>query len=306
MARNLKTVEIKLPHPGFYGSVYESEIDSQQEHWVEYECKENEEGEPAWPEELRISESDMNDMLMYVCSYSDAYRKLAEYYVDAFSYAAGEALGISAPEMVKSYDWEKKREVTEKRQVESLRLSFAGMESPRYYNFETDRVFAQIPVSVVRKLWSMSKADEHATLTRVAKERHSSYDGFISHYDRNWESWGPVADWDHNQLETLLIAACEIAEFDWQDSELSIYCSVVEDQWAWDDCVNWDDLEARRKEKRIELLRDWLESDEIAAKEWISNDPRADELIMTTPSEFAEFDLSGLNYRCTKTPDLFR
>lgn len=53
-------------------------------------------------------------------------------------------------------------------------------------------------------------------------------------------------------------------------------------------------------------MRDWLESDPEAARAWIGNNAElADSLILSHASDFAEFDLAGIAYRCPVTPDLF-
>lgn len=310
MARNLKTVEIKLPFSGFYESLYSGAIDSREESFVEYRTtEEGDDSELNWPEDLRIDASDLASILFDVTDYPAAYDKLARAYVDAFSQLAGDGLGISAPEQVKFYDREAKGYKTRREVVSSLRLTFADMSSPREYNFTTDRIFANVPVSVVRKLWAIVKADSFDTLTRVAQERHCSRSGFISGYRSDWRDWGALADWDHNQLETLLIAACEVERFDWEDSDLAIYYATTEsetDYQAWESAVDWQRFDEKRNAKRVELMRDWLEEDSDAARAWIGNNGElSDSLILSNADEFAEFDLADIQYRCPLTSDLF-
>lgn len=303
MTKKLQTREICIPHPGFYHSIYSSEIDSEESQWLEYQHESyNEYGESRYPEPLQIGESDLAELLIQYTDYSSAYRALAESYVESFSLLAGEALEISAPELVKFYSWEKKTRISEKRIIESLRLTFADMTSPKYYNFETDRVFANIPVSVIRKLWRISKDDSHATLTRVAKARHSSRSGFISHYESDWRDWGAVAQWDCNQLQTLLIAACESKGFDCDDSELSIYYATVENtsNCAWDNAVDWKAFDSAQLEKRAELLSAWLEHDAEKATAWIGNNSElSDAILAADPTLFAPELVANIPYRCS-------
>lgn len=296
--------EIQLPHPGFYNSVYSGEIDSQEEQYAEHLADEDRE---EWPEPLQLDGAEHAEILFDVTDYSACYRKLAEWYVDAFSTLAGEALGISAREKVKFWSWADKRYKTEKRDVASLRLTFGAMDSPREYNFTTDRVFANIPASVIRKMWSISKEDDHATLTRVADDRHTSYDGFISHYRADWTTWGAVMRWDHNQLETLLRAACEVRGFDWQDSDLSIYYATTEDgSSAYDTGVDYAKRDEKVTEKRAEKLAEWLEDDPESAKAWIGHNAEKARQVMQPHSDmFDACDLSNVTYRCDKTPDMF-
>jgi len=116
--------------------------------------------------------------------------------------------------------------------------TFSGMESPRFYNFETDRVFVKVPTSVIRRIYAETP---NTTITRYAEERHTSYDGFISHYSPDWVSWGPVETWDHNQLQTLLLAYLyeERGEGWDQWAEFSLIEDLsgngYYDQWLWTD-----------------------------------------------------------------------
>jgi len=104
-------------------------------------------------------------------------------------------------------------------------LVFDELSSPREYNFETDRIFAEIPdAEVSRLLQETAPAD----LARVATERFTSYDGFISSYSPDVAEWGPVDEWDHNQVGTLLIAH---AGDDWDERELYLMDDADLDNW---------------------------------------------------------------------------
>ena len=71
------------------------------------------------------------------------------------------------------------------------------MDSPREYNFTTDRVYAHIPVNVVLALFARSAAEGHARLRETIRERFTSYDGFHSHYDTTLDTWleRDVTEW---------------------------------------------------------------------------------------------------------------
>lgn len=83
---------------------------------------------------------------------------------------------------------------------------FVAMESPKYYNFETDRIFVEIDRKSLAK---MIRKTSPGVLAETAKARHESRSGFISFYSPDWKTWGPVSSWDHNQLGTLLRAYLE-------------------------------------------------------------------------------------------------
>ena len=83
-----------------------------------------------------------------------------------------------------------------------LNLTFDGMSSPKYYNFETDRIFATIDRETLAR---MLRAVPRKALRKRIRERFASRDGFISHYPRDLSDWPrQLCDWDHNQVGTLL------------------------------------------------------------------------------------------------------
>jgi len=104
-----------------------------------------------------------------------------------------------------------------------LGLRFESMQSPREYNFMTDRIFCLISPAKVKELY---KATDKKILADIIKEQFTSRDGFMSHYENTLDSWivgegqrerqkpcGPKA-WDHNQIETLIIARLKQAGVD--------------------------------------------------------------------------------------------
>lgn len=80
---------------------------------------------------------------------------------------------------------------------------FESMDSPKFYNFETDRLFIELPLEETRRIL---RETSPASLDLVAGERHTSRSGFISFYSPDWRTWGDVTTWDHNQLQTLVEA----------------------------------------------------------------------------------------------------
>ncbi|MGY3041423.1 hypothetical protein ACVWWQ_003055 [Rhodanobacter sp. TND4EL1] len=80
---------------------------------------------------------------------------------------------------------------------------FESRDSPTFYNFETDRVFIELPPEEARR---MLRTTSPAALDQVARDRHTSRSGFISFYSPDWRTWGEVEGWDHNQLQTLIEA----------------------------------------------------------------------------------------------------
>jgi len=80
---------------------------------------------------------------------------------------------------------------------------FESLDSPRFYNFETDRLFIELPLEEIQRL---RRETSTVSLDRVAAERHTSRSGFISFYSPDWRTWSDMGSWDHNQLQTLVEA----------------------------------------------------------------------------------------------------
>lgn len=94
-----------------------------------------------------------------------------------------------------------------------ISIPFKDMTSPKYYNFETDRLFCEISESDIQKLYDIA---DKTILEKLVSDKFTSRDGFSSFYQNSLKDTGqdyktswdkPVLDWDHNQLGTLLTAA---------------------------------------------------------------------------------------------------
>lgn len=124
-----------------------------------------------------------------------------------------------------------------------------GMESPREYNFTTDRIFAKLPYKTVKLLFD--KCDK-AILDAIIKKSFTSYDGFISFYEPNRAAWGPLKTWDHNQVGCILralVAEHFSKEWEW---------ALVENWSGNGDISNWmyDGLD--EEGKRLVKIADYL------------------------------------------------
>lgn len=87
-----------------------------------------------------------------------------------------------------------------------LSLRFESLQSPREYNFETDRIFCHIDCVEVKRI--LSKTDRKV-FEQKACEMFTSRSGFVSFYDPDIIQWGDVETWDHNQIFCLLSAYVE-------------------------------------------------------------------------------------------------
>lgn len=247
---------INLPcFPGFYESLLSHEIDHIEEQEAEWRAEQDQEEQP---EHLRLTAREFADILWRCSDYSAAYHDLAREWVEAFDYVVKDEIDLA------------------------LNLEYESMDSPREYNFATDRVYAHIPWRRVLRLFAISKADKHETLSDTIRRRFTSRSGFISFYPDDLQSWlaKPLADWDHNELGTLLLAALQVKGFNPEYDDLAIYYRTVDGETAYtayDNCVDWEKFDSLVADAREEKLEAW----------------RAENPEIEPP------------YRCPDTPDLF-
>lgn len=88
-------------------------------------------------------------------------------------------------------------------EITDIQIEFESVQSPKYYNFTTDRVFGYIKDPDLLK---MLQEVERNTLDSVCCELFTSRSGFISHYNPDYREWGTLDEWDHNQLGALFVA----------------------------------------------------------------------------------------------------
>lgn len=229
-----------IPFPGFYGSLLSGELDHVEEQNAEYAVERQK--EDGIPSDLHLTAREFSEVFYDCTDYRAVHEHAAKEYATSFDVVASEALGFK------------------------LGLEFEEMTSPKYYNSETDRLFAKTTWWNVRRMFTMSRRDGHKTLAAVIKERFTSYDGFISSYRNDLQSWleKPFREWDHNELGTLLIACLKLTgEFEDDRPEWRVYEHMSESgdfQTAIDNGVDWPKYESKvaelRADKEAELRAD--------------------------------------------------
>lgn len=90
-----------------------------------------------------------------------------------------------------------------------IAMQFESLSSPKYYNFETDRIFCHISESEVLRIYATTDKQQ---LARIARDMFTSRDGFNSFYDPDYLTWDSVLTWDHNQLFALIVAFTDFDE----------------------------------------------------------------------------------------------
>jgi len=201
---------IQIPFSGFYDSLWSSEFDTVQEQEVEWMLDPSNEYATELPED--ITTDDLSDLFYRFADFGQMYADFAPVYSEAFQ----------------QYLWDKHDlDVT---------LKFESMTSPKYYNFETDRIFAEITLEDVVKIY---RKVGKAKLRAQAKQMFTSRSGFSSFYDPDIDTWGNLRSWDHNQLYCLLTALVSGVDYD-SDFGITIYYTTTETFYSiFQDNVNW-------------------------------------------------------------------
>lgn len=135
-----------------------------------------------------------------------------------------------------------------------ISLQFESMESPKYYNYTTDRIFVHIEGEEVQRLYA---ATDKAALAEAAREMFTSCDGFISSYSPDVESWGDVSTWDHNQILCLLRTYANQEHPNGEFDDYAEY-SLMEDCFCNGNLDNWL-FEAAPNANRLFRIHDYLE-----------------------------------------------
>ena len=107
-----------------------------------------------------------------------------------------------------------------------IAMKFESLQSPKEYNFTTDRIFCEIELDEVKRI--RAATDEKAFRDKI-RERFTSCDGFISSYSNDLDEWDEIETWDHNEVGTLIAAYIEeqapgfdmLAEYDLMESAMA-------------------------------------------------------------------------------------
>jgi hypothetical protein len=202
-----------IPFSGFYESMHDRQIDDALEQMVS-------DSSGCHPVSERIS----SDLWMHVNTPMVEYTKA---FVDSFTALLNGESGLE------------------------VKLEWESIKSPRYYNFETDRVFATVSLSDVQ---AMFRAVDRTILDKVAADSFTSCSGFISHYSPNWRTWGSMTEWDHNQVGTLVSAlVSQFLDREWEWNVIEDWNGNGEvDSWVYENL----DAEGKRLVKIASYLRE--------------------------------------------------
>lgn len=188
-----------IPFGGFYGSIWDREIDRIEDRNVGNLSED-------WPD----LEEGIWDVLNKHTDYSAVHLEVAGAYAAAFRELLNEELGLS------------------------LMFEFKDMTSPREYNFETDRNFCEVSLDDITELYEHVG---RGAVAEVAKEMFTSRSGFASFYDPDIDTWGELEDWDHNQCLAIFRAAEKLLDQDYEYALLEDLSETISN--AYDNNVAW-------------------------------------------------------------------
>lgn len=196
--------EIELPFCGFYCSPADDRLDNDAKQYFDKE----DDGDDHTPDDFYV---DFNEWASIRLNYAQTYTDCFETWLDDLDI--------------------------------KLDLKYSGMSSPKEYNFSTDRIFANVPLSQMIKLY---RALDKNVLRETIEKRFTSYDGFISYYSNDLDEWikeKPLKEWDCNQWGAVLLAAIgdnEILEWEILDNDYG-YETICND--IWNKIAEWEDAQ---------------------------------------------------------------
>ena len=84
-----------------------------------------------------------------------------------------------------------------------FRAEFKEVDSPKYYNFETDKAVGVCNLEDIREEIKAYISKYPNEFKKWIKDNHSSYDGFISFYSNDVNDWDLDSELDHNELGSI-------------------------------------------------------------------------------------------------------
>ena len=158
-----------IPFQGFYNSLYSYSIEGEIESSLDW-----------YTEDYGLTEAQRDTLANGYLekNVSEFYYNVSKDYAEAFIYEIEREAGLS------------------------LNARFESIESPKEYNFQTDRLFIELPEASAVAFINYILANHKEELEKLIAQRFTSRSGFISHYDNTLEAWGDPIEWDLNQIGT--------------------------------------------------------------------------------------------------------
>lgn len=234
----------RLPFSGFYESIWSGALDREDEQLIDHIAEEPDRYDPALV--IVQERGEIGDLLWRVSDYASMRDAVARAYTDSFVDWLGDTLNRT----IDGYCYEE-------------------LNSPRYYNFETDKIFATLPLAVFEEIFERLKRDHPGVFEETVRALFTSYDGFISFYDNDPDVLAakPLADWDHNELYVLILGWVRAQGHEREhDLEIELYYDLhVAIYQAWSAGIDWKKLDELAREYVADLDLDEDEEARITA-----------------------------------------
>ncbi len=319
-----KTVFVMPLFPGWYCSVLDQQLDWEIERDSEYYANESD-SNLQYPDKIRATEMQICDS--YYSADFAVYREAVNaQWLDALA----ECIKEETLDPARCAD-----SIEDMRQDEKFSLalyaladsmSVETMTSPRYYNFETDRLFVYGSAKAFAAMLALARNEHNREAwEKMISERHSSRDGFHSHYPNTDERWpDSLDDFDHNHLSTLFLFALQQADRWTSADQLTSEVTeslIYEENTAFYQHIQLGD--STLCEIQGENLAQWVadeliefegDESESPALKWVADNPDSDVYkaacehdaeTMREAREAWERISDGLPVRCDATPDMF-
>ena len=170
----MKMIETRVPFCGFYYSFYESRIDDNLKDRIHHYCD-------NWD----FSDfGKMGEIFDKYATFDDCRNAIAQEHCTAYFDFYKQEFGID------------------------LKAEYVEFTSPKYYNFETDKLYARVSLNALKELWHWHRQNDFIQLKEYIKERFTSRDGFISFISNDFQDWMD-SDWEslhQDQIMALIVA----------------------------------------------------------------------------------------------------
>lgn len=217
--------------PGFYNSHLKYYIES----YVEMESE--------WAFDQSndncLIESDKLNMSIYSGLLWDNYKHniykelIADYYIDSFiEYIADYGLKIN----------QRKKNYASEIDLH-IKLKFEAIDSPKYYNFETDKLICKILIDDIRKILKAHKKDNYKHLNDFCIDNFTSISGFHSFYSNDYNDIinKNINDLDCNEIGALISSLYNYEKF--KEAEL-YFCEDICGNGELENCFDWPKIES--------------------------------------------------------------
>lgn len=147
------------------------------------------------------------------------------------------------------------------------KLAEPELDSPRYYNFRTDRIYVDVDFSEIEKLRGLMRKWEKE-LPKIIHDNHTSRDGFISFMSNDFDEWiGEYLDYEQGDFGLYLSFALYYLvglEHGW-DLDYEFY------EWICGDVIaEWypDSDEAKEEYEKVMLVEEYHGFGSYSDEKW--------------------------------------